>query len=330
MNQASDGVLRRGTVSKCPSCGAQLGAFVSACSACGHEFADVQANRSITSLVERFDEIERDVDAKQLRGRQREQALIERKARVIRDFPIPNSREDLQQLLYFIQPKLAPSVKPDPNIEDWRAKFAEVIARARNAYKGDSEALAEFDAIEASLQTTVATELKIKAKRNPLFVILLVGLVVLGVAWAVSQQRERAALQACADEFTRASQAERSRLEALQAQASEKLKARDFDGANAAAGRLRWEAAESSCKAAEGQKARAEWDDKRNQLLALVQQARDAARLEAEDAAARELAARQADEQRIAEKARAEAAVEQKKAAAAATENRKSTTDKAW
>jgi hypothetical protein len=240
---------------------------------------------------------------------------------VIRDFPIPNSREDLQQLLYFIQPKLVPSVKPDPNIEDWRAKFNEVITRARNAYKGDSDALREFDAIEARLQTTIATELKIKAKRNPLFLILLAGLVVLGAGWAISQQRERAALQACVDDFTRTAQAEKSRLEGLQAQATERLKARDFDGANAAADRLRWEAAESSCKAAEGQKARAEWDDKRGQLVALVQQARDAARTEAADAAAREQAAR---------KAQAEAAVEHKKAAAAATENRKSRTDKVW
>lgn len=143
---------KKGSIHKCPSCGAQLGAFVSSCVACGHEFTDVDANRSITALVERFEEIEREVDEKGIKGKNRLTAILEKKARVIRDFPVPNSREDLQQLMFFIQPKIVNSVQPDPNIEDWRVKFIEVLNRAKNAYRGDAAALSEFDRIEKSIR----------------------------------------------------------------------------------------------------------------------------------------------------------------------------------
>jgi transcription initiation factor IIE alpha subunit len=60
---------KKGSINKCPSCGSQLSAFVSSCEACGHEFTDIDANRSITALVDRFDDIEREVDAKGIKGK---------------------------------------------------------------------------------------------------------------------------------------------------------------------------------------------------------------------------------------------------------------------
>jgi len=86
---------------------------------------------------------------------------------LIRDFPIPNSREDLLSLIHFIHPKIQNNLKPDPNAEDWKVKFKEVMALAKNAYKGDSKTRVEFEELERSLNTTVSGDLKTSARRQP-------------------------------------------------------------------------------------------------------------------------------------------------------------------
>src|SRR5438067_8696089 len=189
MNQMLDTPVlqRQGSVHKCPSCGAPLGAFLSVCGSCGHELLDIDANRSITSLAGRFDDIEREVEAMGYKGKRREAAITEKKGRVIRDFPVPNSREDLQQLIYYIQPKIVPSVSPDPNIEDWRSKFVEVLNRARHAYKNDDSVLGELAKMEQSVDASLSTNLHIKARRNPLFFALLGLVAVLGAAALVNR-----------------------------------------------------------------------------------------------------------------------------------------------
>jgi hypothetical protein len=294
-------VQKKGTVHKCPSCGAQLGAFVSACEACGHEFTDVDANRSITALVARFEEIEEEVDAKGIKGSNREKAIVEKRARVIRDFPVPNSREDLQQLMFFIQPKILDSVKPDPNIEDWRSKFLEVLNRAKHAYKNDSGALAEFERIEKSLTTSVADSVKIKARRNPLFAALAVGAVVLVVAGVVSSRMEQSKVASCEQEYTTAAHTENGRLERIAADANRDYQGKQYAQALSGAGNLRWSMGDTSCKVPENQQARSLWDTKRAELMAQIQKAIDADAAEKTAAADRVSAERQAVENQKAE-----------------------------
>jgi uncharacterized protein (DUF983 family) len=47
---SADSNVPIGVVKKCPSCGGVLKAFASSCELCGHELADVGANRTISSL----------------------------------------------------------------------------------------------------------------------------------------------------------------------------------------------------------------------------------------------------------------------------------------
>lgn len=302
---------KKGSIHKCPSCGSQLSAFVSSCVACGHEFTDIDANRSITALVERFEEIEREVDAKGIKGKNRLAAILEKKARVIRDFPVPNSREDLQQLMFFIQPKIVNSVQPDPNIEDWRVKFIEVLNRAKNAYRGDAAALSEFDRIEKSIQSSVGQDLRIKAKRNPLFVTLLAVIAVTGGALAVSSQLNSAKMRDCETAYAQSAQAEKSRLEKIEAGVDQNYKSRQYAEASAGAGKLVWQLEDASCKLDANHQARSFWETKRIQLAALVQQGADQ-----EVADARAVAERQAAEVKAAaDRQSAEKQAEQYKAA---------------
>lgn len=281
---------KKGSIHKCPSCGSQLGAFVSSCIACGHEFTDVDANRSITALVLRFEEIEREVDNKGIKGKNRLAAILEKKARVIRDFPVPNSREDLQQLMFFIQPKIVNSVQPDPNIEDWRVKFIEVLNRAKNAYRDDAVALSEFERIERSIESSVGQDLRIKAKRNPLFVALLVAILVIGGALAINAQLDGAKVQQCETTYAQNAQAEKSRLERLEAGVDQQYKNKQYTEAAAGAGKLVWQLEDASCKLEANQQARAFWENRRVQLAAMVQQGADQAVEEARAAAQRQAA----------------------------------------
>ncbi len=305
---------KRGNIHKCPSCGAQLSAFVSACQSCGHEFTDIEANRSITALTERFEQIEREADERGLSGRNREKAILEKRARVIRDFPVPNSREDLQQLMFFIQPKIVASVQPDPNIEDWRSKFIEVLNRARNAYKDDANMLAEFDRVEASLTASVGEHLQIKAKRNPLLFALLGGVVILGVVAAVSSQMDSRKQHQCEEQYTQDAQSEQARLEKLMQSAEQSYQGKAYPQAQATAGKVRWELAASTCKVAENQKAGTLWDEKRAGLLAMIQKSVDADQAAAQAAADRVSAEKQAVEQKEAQVARIKAEKEQAQA----------------
>lgn len=54
----------------------------------------------MTDLVQRFNGIEAALDAAGLQGSKRQKELIARRGRLIRDFPIPNAREDLQADLF--------------------------------------------------------------------------------------------------------------------------------------------------------------------------------------------------------------------------------------
>jgi len=341
MTSSTDPIVRKGTINKCPSCGAQLAAFVTVCGACGHEFTDIEANRSITALSQRFDELERDADANGLRGRAREQHVLKRKARLIRDFPVPNARDDLHQLLHFIRPKLASSVKPDLNLEDWRAKFDEVLGRARAAYKGETAVLEEFNQIEQSLQTTIASDLKIKAKRNPLFFVLLGSVVLAGGAWAANVQLDKSKQRDCENSFARSAESEGARLQGLHSAATRQIGEGKVQDAMATAKQLQWKPTDGACNATENQVFKQGWDSKRGELTALAQQTLDTAAAAARAEASQEQMAREVEAQRVSglaqaaadveqQRAQAAAAAEQKQAAKEATATRKDRSEKTW
>ncbi|VXC56926.1 hypothetical protein [Massilia sp. 9I] len=342
MNQMAEPPVlqRRGSIHKCPSCGAALGAFASVCNACGHELLEVDANRSISALAERFEEIEREVESMGYKGKRREDFINEKKGRVIRDFPIPNSRDDLQQLMYYIQPKILPSVKPDPNVEEWRTKFTEVLNRAKQAYRNDDSVLSEIAKMEASIDSSLSQSLGIKAKRNPLFFALLGGVVLLGAAAFVNSRIEANKVAECEQAYVESAAAEKGRLEGLAATIEQDVQARRFSEAQSKLGRVRWELA-PACQLDQNAAAQAGWQEHLQQLTAFVntkaeqdagarqaQLEREAAEQQA--AANRVTAERVAQENKVVEVARIQA--DQKKAESArdAGDKRKAALENQW
>lgn len=287
-----------GVIVKCPSCGGALKAFASTCELCGHELSGVQANRTVSELSERFRTIEAEVDRLGLSGNKRENEITTRKARLIRDFPIPNSRDDLQSLLYFIHPKIQNNLKPDPNAEDWRVKFKEVMTLAKNAYKGDSKVRAEFEELERSLNITLSSNIKTSARRNPV-VAIVIGLVAVSVAVGLaSTQMDQWKSSQCQDRYAQGAVQEKARLDALVGTVQVKQKEKNYADALATLNQLRWEYKES-CMIEEAQQQQARWDAKRSELQQQVQtaEAADKAQVKAKaeqdaDAAAKDISAK--------------------------------------
>lgn len=323
-NNRSNTDQMQGVINKCPNCGGALKAFVSRCDLCGHELSGVSASKTVTDLVEKFNGIEAALDAAGLHGSKRIKELVSRKGQVIRDFPIPNSREELQSLIYFIRPKIQGDIKSDPNAEDWRVKFQEVFNLAKNAYKGDAKMRSEFEEIERSLNFSVSGVLKSRAKRFPLVAAGVVGVAILCVIGFASTQVDDWKLKQCEEKYAKGALTEKARLETISVAVTAKLQANDYAAAQAGLNGLRWEYQET-CKTDEAQKEKAAWEAQRQELQGRIQSAENAVAEKQREAVQREADQQRAEAAREAAQKQAEVDREaaQKRAAADRAEARR-------
>jgi hypothetical protein len=323
-NDRSTTDQKQGVINKCPNCGGALKAFASRCELCGHELSGVSASKTVTDLVQKFNGIEAALDAAGLHGNKRIKELVSRKGQVIRDFPIPNSREDLQSLIYFIRPKIQDDIKPDPNAEDWRVKFQEVFNLAKNAYKGDAKMRAEFEEIERSLNVSVSGVLKSRAKRFPLVAAGVVVVAILCVIGFASTQVDDWKLKQCEEKYAKGASAEKARLETISATVTAKLQAEDYAAAQAGLNGLRWEYQET-CKSDGALKEKAAWEAQRQELQGRIQNAENAVVVKQREAVQREADQQRAEAEREAAQKQAEVGREaaQKRAAADRAEARR-------
>jgi predicted RNA-binding Zn-ribbon protein involved in translation (DUF1610 family) len=74
--------IKEGEVFKCPQCGQVVNAFDTKCSACGHEFRNRSAAKSVTVFFEEY-----------------KKAALATRAAIVRGFPLPNTREDILSFL---------------------------------------------------------------------------------------------------------------------------------------------------------------------------------------------------------------------------------------
>lgn len=92
-----------GDVRKCPACGAIVESFQTKCPECGYEFTNVEANHTTKLLLKKLEEIDADKSTKGLfQGAAKllgNDTDTERKIQLIRTFPIPNTKEDLLEMI---------------------------------------------------------------------------------------------------------------------------------------------------------------------------------------------------------------------------------------
>jgi hypothetical protein len=137
-----------GNIKTCPACGASVKSMTSACEDCGQEFANIEANKSITGLYNRINSLQKDVNEK-------EKVFNERKAEMINNTAIPNTKEDLIDFLVLCstQANVAFANRGYSKvISAWSRKGNEAVSKAKILFKNNIESMALVDKFEKKLK----------------------------------------------------------------------------------------------------------------------------------------------------------------------------------
>ncbi len=166
---------KEGDLKKCPSCGAQVQSFATKCSDCGHEFRNVESSTSVTAFFLMLNDLESNTEEDETnplkafgnmyakmfseggtfgggkRGRQ--------KRELIKNFPVPNTKEDILEFLSLGVPRAKTKGNFFSNFNDaaweikahnllvpiWQSKCEQIIMKARFSMKEDKRTLEEIE-----------------------------------------------------------------------------------------------------------------------------------------------------------------------------------------
>lgn len=116
-----------GEIYKCPHCGRVLDSFSANCPACGSEIRGVKSSNSISEFALRLEQAESE----------------DQKVTIIRNFPIPNSKEDVFEFMILA----STNINGEQNQElfnAWLVKFEQCYQKAKLLFRGDGD----FDKIQ--------------------------------------------------------------------------------------------------------------------------------------------------------------------------------------
>ena len=177
--------VKLGTVRKCPACGAEVSAVQAKCPECGHEFIDIKANATSSKLLQALE----DIDTQCAKVEDDEYCLT-RKVQTIKNFPIPNTKEDLIEMLTLCHANSANS-DSEPELRNaWNAKTEQVITKAQIALKGDKDAQFLIEKIQGA-------QAKNRKKRKILILCVVSTLIIaiLGIAIFIYNYEEESQAQ---------------------------------------------------------------------------------------------------------------------------------------
>lgn len=148
-----------GDIRKCPSCGAMVESFQTKCADCGYEYTNISCNNSINKLMTMLYDIEASRTSR-ASGFKKDMFKIrdkidDRKREVIKNFPIPTTREDILEFLAAAVPNATKkgnffTCREEENIghnqfvTTWKAKCEQIIIKAKFAMQNDKPTLEEI------------------------------------------------------------------------------------------------------------------------------------------------------------------------------------------
>lgn len=165
-----------GKIHKCPNCGEVLNSFVTNCPACGYELRDSKNSNAVEELSRKLEHIEQNrdrtkVSTKILGAFNLSDGLTktdEQKISLIRNFPIPNTKEDLYEFLILSKSNIEIDLYENTQIKSarlavsdaWKAKFEQAYQKAKLLLKNDDRII-EVDAMYKEINKSIS-----KAKRK--------------------------------------------------------------------------------------------------------------------------------------------------------------------
>lgn len=154
-----DPVPSDGRAKRCPACGEMVSVHETICPTCGFEVRDV-ADGSIALLSKKLEIIESKRPEKRRKDKKSEISTTdERKISLIRNWPMPNSREDLIEFMAMASGNCIPPAKigsdrvasEDALAEAWRSKFDQAYVKAQRLF-GATEDFEQFKALKEEVR----------------------------------------------------------------------------------------------------------------------------------------------------------------------------------
>lgn len=156
---------KEGEIKKCPNCGSSVNSFILNCVDCGHEFRNIKSSSAIELLFQEIKKIENTRSEnvgdsfwdRMDNGNKKSGQIEAQKRAIIREFPIPNSKEDILEFLFISVPKTKygskwsafwNGQKGSDDLEMskiWKEKCEQVILKARFLMKNDPKTLEEIE-----------------------------------------------------------------------------------------------------------------------------------------------------------------------------------------
>ena len=151
--------IYEGDMHKCPNCGELLKSFLSNCPACGHEVRNVQISDSIKELTTKLEKVDLremprsenksflkktfGIDLKELNGyaeaerKEFEEQKEKDKANIIKNFPIPNAKEDVLEFMILASSNMDKKVSKGIVYDAWKSKFEQAYQKAKLLFKDE-------------------------------------------------------------------------------------------------------------------------------------------------------------------------------------------------
>lgn len=192
--QANGSTKIAGKIFKCPSCGEVLEAFSVKCPSCGYELRGTAATGAVKELADKLNKIQsRNLAVtsgiSKIFNSKHISSADDQKIETIRNFAIPNNKEDIIELMIMATSNINPAAfnllsngsmneshkKSERAIsEAWMAKYDQALMKARISFPDDSA----LRSVENEYQNKMKEVKREKNKRRN----LLIGLI---VAWIV-------------------------------------------------------------------------------------------------------------------------------------------------
>lgn len=142
-----------GEIVKCPNCGEILQSFLSKCPSCGHELRGVTASNSIKDFSMKMEKT----------------TSTQQKATLIRNFPIPNTKEDILEFMilsatnFNANQSLSDDGEQKEISDAWFTKTQQCYQKASLLFKNDDEDFIKIKRIYDENQKSIAS---VKIRRN--------------------------------------------------------------------------------------------------------------------------------------------------------------------
>ena len=147
MRMINGGTMER-RIHNCPCCGEILNSFVSNCPCCGYELRGDTATSSVTKI---YEDLSNTVDSEQRNF-------------MIRNFPIPNTKEDIVEFMLLASSNMVGDESQDI-FEAWVAKIEQCYKKALLSFKNDND-IRSIQQIYDECQTLIVNEREKKVRRE--------------------------------------------------------------------------------------------------------------------------------------------------------------------